>query len=955
MSETTTTWTADKVRGKFISYFEERGHKFWPSSSTIPFNDPTLLFANAGMNQYKAKFLGTDSKDTDLGKLTRAVNSQKCIRAGGKHNDLDDVGKDVYHHTFFEMLGNWSFGDYWKEEAIDFSWDLLTNVFQLDPNRLYITYFEGDSVVPADEETRSLWMKHVPPERILPFDRKDNFWEMGETGPCGPCTEIHYDRIGGRDASHLVNMDDPDVLEIWNLVFMQYNNEGNGVLKTLPAQHVDTGMGLERILSVLQNKTSNYDTDLFLPIFAAIKEKCGCREYTGKVNEADTDMVDTAYRVVADHIRTLCIAIADGGRPDKDGRGYILRLVLRRAIRFCEEYLGAPEYFFASLVPVVVDVLGDAFPELRKDPEETIAVLKEEERQFRRTLSRGRRYFKRAVAAVGEDGVIDGDTAWRLWDTYGFPIHLTIVMAEERGLKVDMDGFEAAKARAVEISRAGGAAGETNLDLDVNTLDELKKKGVPGTDDAAKYAYTRDENGSYSFSDAEGTVLALLTEEGGLVDRVSVSEDDEELPVGVVLDKTNFYAEQGGQIYDTGRFESTTGAPLELDVFNVQKRGAYCLHVATLAQGELKVGDKLTLKFDHDRRRPCMSNHTATHVLNYALRSVLGEADQKGSLVEPERLRFDFTAKKGMTPEQLKQTEEVVNKIVNANYTVYDKDTPLAQARAINGLRAMFGETYPDPVRVLSVGASIDDMVADPAASYAVDYSVEFCGGTHVKNSGDIGPFTILSEEAVAKGIRRIVAVTGQEALKAHRAADAYERRIRDDLDAKEVTSLDAELGTATIPAVRKEEMRARLKAMSKKHAEARLAERKAKAAHAKTRANELIEEKPEGFVVETLDVGANAKAIGEALKLLKKKLPDVAFMFFGAEEGAVAYTCQVPKAMVDEKGIKASEWIKRVNEVLGGRGGGRDLVAQGTADDSTKLTLAQEAARAYIEERLSA
>ncbi|EDQ92223.1 uncharacterized protein MONBRDRAFT_14194 [Monosiga brevicollis MX1] len=928
-------WNAAKVRQTYIDFFvEKKEHVFWPSSSSVPHDDPTLLFCNAGMNQFKKVFQGTVDPNSDMAKVSRTVNSQKCIRAGGKHNDLDDVGKDTYHHTFFEMLGNWSFGDYFKAEAIQWSFELLTEVYGLSADRLYATYFEGDTEqnIPEDVEAKELWLKLLPADHVLPGNKKDNFWEMGATGPCGPCSELHYDRIGGRNAASLVNQDDPDVLEIWNLVFMQFNREPDASLRLLPARHIDTGMGLERLVSVLQDKRSNYDTDVFQPYFDVIQQVCGCRPYAGKVGKED-DGIDTAYRVLADHIRTLTISISDGGEPDNTGRGYVLRLIIRRAVRFAEDYLKAPEYFFSSLVPTVVEQLGDAFPEIKRDPEHVIEVLKAEEKQFRRTLNRGRRLFQRA-ADKATDGVIDGHVAWQLWGTYGFPVDLTKVMAEERGLTVDEKTFEAAREEAVKVSQMGKKMAIEGIDLDVHDLDKLKADGIAATDDSFKYDYGLVGDNSYEFKDLEAKVVALRTE-SGFVDSLDGSDDS--VNVGVVLDRTNFYAEQGGQTYDTGFFRDANGE-LDFTVMDVQKKGPYCLHIGVLSNGTLKVGDTLTLSFDVERRRPCMSNHTATHVLNFALRKVLGEADQKGSLVEPERLRFDFTAKKGMTIEQIQQTEKLVNEVVNAKKPVDAMDAPLASAREINGLRAMFGETYPDPVRVVSVGAIVKDVLDDPVSEVALANSIEFCGGTHVKNSGDIVQFAILNEEAISKGIRRIVAVTGSEARKAQTEANRLDAEVRDDLTMKEVVALDTEVSQAAIPATRKDAIRSRLKALHKKHSDVLKERRKAMAGNAEKRAKELLEEEAKPVVVEVLEVGANGKAIGEALKVLKVGRPDTAFMFFGVEEGGVAFNCMVPEALV-AKGLKAGDWVSEVNKVLGGRGGGRDLVAQGSADQDGKVS----------------
>ncbi|MEL7473829.1 MAG: alanine--tRNA ligase, partial [Planctomycetota bacterium] len=447
-------WTAARVRQAFLDYFiKTHAHTHTPSSPVVPHDDPTLMFANAGMNQFKPVFLEQVPPGSPLVGVKRAANSQKCIRAGGKHNDLEDVGKDTYHHTFFEMLGNWSFGDYFKAEAINWAWDFLTNVLGLPADRLYATYFEGDASTgqPADDEARELWLKHLPPERVLPGNAKDNFWEMGDTGPCGPCSEIHFDRIGGRNAASLVNQDDPDVLEVWNLVFIQYDRQQDASLRPLPANHVDTGMGLERLVSVLQNKRSNYDTDLFGPLFVAIEQATGARPYQGKLGADDKDDVDMAYRVIADHIRTLTLAITDGATPSNEGRGYVLRRVLRRAVRFGRQKLNAKSGFFSGLVPMVVESLGDAFPELRKDPQRVQAIILDEEESFGRTLDRGIKMFE----DVAKSKQVSGEDAFQLYDTYGFPLDLTQLMAEERGLIVDVAGFEKEMESQRERSRAG--------------------------------------------------------------------------------------------------------------------------------------------------------------------------------------------------------------------------------------------------------------------------------------------------------------------------------------------------------------------------------------------------------------------------------------------------------------------------------------------------------------------
>ncbi len=481
--------SSDQIRQTFIDYFAKRqGHTHWPSSPCVPHDDPTLLFTNAGMNQFKPIFLGQVAPGSPMAGLKRAVNSQKCIRAGGKHNDLEDVGKDTYHHTFFEMLGNWSFGDYFKDEATAWSWELLTSVYGIKPDRLYATYFEGNAALglPPDEETRQFWLRYLPSDHVLPGNMKDNFWEMGDTGPCGPCTEIHYDRIGDRNAAHLVNTGDPDVIEIWNNVFIQFNREEGGGLKPLPARHVDTGMGFERLTSVLQNVRSNYDTDIFAPIFLSIERLTGARPYGGRLGAADRDNADTAYRVIADHIRTLTFALTDGAVPSNVGRGYVLRRILRRAVRYGRQMLGAKTGFFAQLVPVVVDRFGNAFPELKKNPQKVIDIIKEEEESFGKTLDRGIKLF--AEVAGRSQNAISGADAFKLYDTYGFPVDLTALMASERGLTVDMDGYEAERKKAEELSRAGGGKeGEKQFTLSGDETARLARLGIEATDDTHKF------------------------------------------------------------------------------------------------------------------------------------------------------------------------------------------------------------------------------------------------------------------------------------------------------------------------------------------------------------------------------------------------------------------------------------------------------------------------------------
>ncbi|CAB3999052.1 alanine--tRNA ligase, cytoplasmic [Paramuricea clavata] len=957
--------TGKDIRAQFLDFFvEKKGHTFVHSSSVIPHEDPTLLFANAGMNQYKSIFLGTVDPNSDFSKLKRAVNSQKCIRAGGKHNDLEDVGKDVYHHTFFEMLGNWSFGDYFKKEAIEWAMELLVDTWKLPKERLYATYFGGYKDLPPDDDAKEIWLSvGLPPERVLPFGMKDNFWEMGDVGPCGPCTEIHFDRIGGRDASALVNMDDPDVLEIWNLVFIQFNRETDGSLKPLPSKHVDTGMGFERTVSVIQDKRSNYDTDVFIPIFDAIREGTGVRPYTGKVGEEDKDKIDMTYRVIADHIRTLTIAISDGGRPDNTGRGYVLRRILRRAVRFVSEKLHAPPGFLASLVSVVVEVLGEAFPEITKNPQQAMNIINEEEEQFLKTLARGRRLFNRTADKHQGDKVIPGDVAWRLYDTYGFPVDLTQLMAEERNLSVDMEAYEESRLKAQEIARGKTSAGEEIITLDIHSINHLQNVlKLPRTEDSFKYKYTSDDDGNYNFDLCSGEVKALL------LNKEFVSEVPGGEKCGIVLDQTCFYAEAGGQIYDQGYMTKTDDEEVEFAVMDVQVHGGYILHVGAL-EGKLKVGDKVKCFIDEPRRRHSMNNHTATHVLNFALRKVLGEADQRGSLVAPDRLRFDFTAKGAMNAKQIKDCEVICKDIVDKKMSVFASESSLAAAKDIQGLRAIFDEVYPDPVRVLTIGAPLNELSGDPQAGYK--YSVEFCGGTHLQNTGHMKAFSLISEEAISKGIRRIVAITGPDAERAINRArlldqhvESLKAKIAEKFNSKtlnpkeairEITALSDEISSAIIPYCEKDDMRNKLKEVKKIADDADRARKAAMTEAALEKTKSLLENKDEKIIIETLDAAANAKILDSCLQHVKKSSAETAAMFFSVDKDQkkIICMCQVPKELIDQ-GLKANEWIGSVSSLLGGKGGGKEMSAQASGPHYEALHEALQLAKEFAKLKVS-
>lgn len=952
-------WSAPKVRETFLEFFKERGHTFVPSSSVVPLSDPTLLFANAGMNQYKSIFLGTVDPASDFASLKRAVNSQKCIRAGGKHNDLDDVGKDSYHHTFFEMLGNWSFGDYFKKEAIEYSWELLTKVYKIDPRRLYVTYFEGADGLDPDTEAQDLWRSvGVPEDHILPGDMKDNFWEMGDQGPCGPCSEIHYDLREPEDgvfrnAASLVNQDDPEVIEVWNNVFIQYNREPDRSLKPLPNKHVDTGMGFERLVSVLQKKKSNYDTDVFTPLFKRIQEITGAREYRGKFGAEDPDGIDTAYRVVADHVRTLSFAIADGAAPNNVGRGYVVRRVLRRGARYARKYFETDiGDFFSKIVPTLVEQMGAMFPEIAKKESDIKEILDEEEKSFAKSLDRGEiifeKYAQKAKLADSKD--LPGTDVWRLYDTYGFPVDLTRLMAEERGLNINDKEVEEAQEKAREASKGDKKAAADLVKLSVHDLGALENmKDVPKTDDSPKFGR---EN-------ITSVIKAIYHDKKFLK---STKEVPEGAQFGVILDRTNFYAEQGGQEYDTGRLLVDDVA--EIQVENVQVYAGYVLHTGFMKYGELDVGHEVICEYDELRRNPIRNNHTGTHILNYALREVLGdEIDQKGSLVAPEKLRFDFSHKAAVTEDQLRKIEEDSNSYIHQNTEVYAKDVPLATAREIRGVRAVFGETYPDPVRVVSVGVPVEDLLQDVKNERWEKVSVEFCGGTHVKQTGEIKELVILEESGIAKGIRRIVAVTGQGAYDVQRLASDFEEKLATLEKMKYSPEKEAlakkmqlELNQLVISALTKFTLRDRFAKIQKSILDEQKAATKAENKRVlDTITNFFSKNEGEKVLVQKVDwSGQVNKAISEAIKSVsapKGQLKDKTVYLFSANEaeGKVVHGCYVAEPL-SSKGAVAAEWAKQVASVVGGKAGGKGATSIGQGTNADKVDAGVEEARKWIE-----
>jgi alanyl-tRNA synthetase len=882
--------SAASVRQDFLRFFEERGHQAVPSAPVFAADDPTLLFTNAGMNQFKDVFLGTGTRG-----YSRAVDTQKCIRVSGKHNDLEEVGRDTYHHTFFEMLGNWSFGDYFKEEAIPWAWQLLTEHWGLPKERLWVTIFEGDASVPADEESADIWgaQPGMDPDRILRFDKKDNFWEMGATGPCGPCTEIHIDRGGpdedpadGADRAIGVNAGNERFIELWNNVFMQFNRLDDGSLQPLPAKHVDTGMGFERILSVLQGKRSNYDTDLFTPLFERIGERTG-RPY------GEDEERDVAFRVAADHVRAVTSALADGALPSNEGRGYVMRRLIRRASRFGRQTLGLEEPFLFDLVPTVAEILGPAFPEISARVDHVQLLIRTEEEAFTRTLGRGLVRFEELASTVGE-GALPGAEAFELYATYGFPKDLVELMARERSIALDEDGWSEAEKAHQQASRSEGKF--TQL-LSARALETIGGARTTST-------YHEDtERG-------ERLETEVLYYEAG---------DENGRGARLVLADSPFYPESGGQVGDTG--EIAAAGHFRLVVEDTQKLGELVVHVGTWEGVPAEAGTPVSARVDVDRRDRTRKNHTATHLFHKALKEVLGEhVNQQGSYVGPDRLRFDFSHPKGVTPQQLEHIETLVNQRVLANRAVTTTEEDLEAAKS-RGVTALFGEKYDARVRVVDVDG----------------WSTELCGGMHVRAAGDIGPFLITSEAAIQAGVRRIEAVTGPGALE-------HAQKQRKLL-------LEASRALKTAP----EELPARIEALQQQIKEAKKKQKagaKADLGAAFDQLKESLSDR-DGVGVTVLDVPeVGGQALGELGDRAKSLGADHALALFTREGDKVPFLV-LSGGKAQQKGLKAGDVAKQVAGILGGGGGGRPDRAQGQGLSADRVDEAVQAVQEAFQNAL--
>jgi alanyl-tRNA synthetase len=866
--------TSNKLRQAFLDFFRDKGHEVVASSPLVPGNDPTLLFTNAGMVQFKDVFLGTDRR-----RYARAVTAQRCVRAGGKHNDLENVGYTARHHTFFEMLGNFSFGDYFKKEAIRYAWEFLTVTLGLPPKRLWVTVYTDD------DEAADVWLKdiRVDPKRFSRLGEKDNFWAMGDTGPCGPCSEIFYDHgpdvAGGPPGSK--DEDGDRYVEIWNLVFMQYDRAANGELTPLPKPSVDTGMGLERIAAVMQGVHSNYQIDLFAKLIEA------AAKLLGVANDGSSSL-----NVIADHIRACAFLVADGVLPGNEGRGYVLRRIIRRAIRHGKK-LGTHELFFYKLVKPLAQQMGDAYPELVRAQAHVEKVLKKEEQRFAETLDAGMEILDGAIATL-KGREIPGDIVFKLYDTYGFPVDLTADIARERGLAVDQAGFE----RAMQAQRDRARA--------------ASKFVAVGTGQMSIFADSPTAFTGYEGTAASSTIVALFMD-GKPVEALSVGQDG-----AMILSSTPFYAESGGQIGDTGFI---TAGDHSFTVADTQKNGRAIVHHGSVQAGEFRIGDKVEALVDAERRQAIRLNHSATHLLHAALREVLGEhVQQKGSLVAPDRLRFDFSHYEPLTNSQLQEIEVLVNDEIRNNTAAETKHMQYDDAVKAGAI-ALFGEKYDDEVRVLRIG----------------DFSMELCGGTHVGRTGDIGVFKITHEGGVAAGVRRIEAVTGKGALEWIEASEQ---------------ALDE---VASMLRSQRGEVAARVAQLLKRSKELEKELVAARQALVSGSAGDRIEEVQEIGGIKVLATridGADAKTLREAVDRYKDKLKSGVVVVGSVDEGVVRLAAGVTRDTIDR--IRAGDLIKPVAEQVGGTGGGRPDFAQAGGSNPDALDAALGSVGAWVAEQLA-
>ncbi|MBI4931582.1 MAG: alanine--tRNA ligase [Bacteroidetes bacterium] len=879
-----------KVREKFLEYFRSKDHEIVPSAPLVIKNDPTLMFTNAGMNQFKDLFLGNAPI-----KHTRVADTQKCLRVSGKHNDLEEVGIDTYHHTMFEMLGNWSFGNYFKKEAIKWAWELLTGVYKISPDRLYVTVFEGsgEENIPFDQEAFDAWKSYLPKDRIINGNKKDNFWEMGDTGPCGPCSEIHVDMRDEKerdkvDGKTLVNKGNPQVIEIWNLVFIEFNRKSDSSLEKLPAQHVDTGMGFERLCMVLQNKKSTYDTDVFQPIIRKLEDLCGLR-YKSDDENKQAKITNIGMRVIADHIRAISFAIADGQLPSNTGAGYVIRRILRRAVRYGYQSLGIKEPFLFRLVPVLANQMGDFFPEINLQKLFVEKVIREEETSFFRTLEQGLKKIDDVCIAIsnsGKEKIVDGKIVFELYDTYGFPVDLTSLIARQYGLSIDEYGFDT----------------------------EMKKQKTRGREDAKVDAgdWIETENQDSRFKNQDFVGYDLLETKSKIIKYRKVKAKGKEL-YQIILDKTPFYAESGGQVGDTGILEFGSE---KIIITDTKKENNLIVHFSETLPKNLSVEFKASV--DKQKRTLIMNNHTATHLLHSALRQVLGKhVEQKGSLVNDEHLRFDFSHFSKVTDEEISKIEALVNEKIRENIKSDIKEMPIEQAKK-SGAMALFGEKYGDTVRVVTFDKT---------------FSIELCGGTHVPATGKIGYFKITSESAVAAGIRRIEAIT------AVKAEEFINRQFGTLNQIKELLKNPKDIAKSI------EQLYEQNTELSKQIEN--LVREKAKFISIEL-IGKVQNKNGINFISEKIELDS-AEAIKTLSFELKNKIENL-FLVLGANvDGKPSLTVMLSDNLVKEKKLHAGNIVKELAKEINGGGGGQSFYATAGGTNTEGLSKALEAAKKYL------
>ncbi|MEW6772813.1 MAG: alanine--tRNA ligase [Bacteroidota bacterium] len=866
-----------EVRQQFLNFFQSKGHQILPSAPMVVKNDPTLMFINSGMAPFKDWFLG----NAEI-KFPRVADTQKCLRVSGKHNDLEDVGLDTYHHTFFEMLGNWSFGDYFKKEAIQWAWELLTEVYKIPKDRLYVTVFEGDEKenIPFDKESFEIWKQYVPENRILKGNKKDNFWEMGDTGPCGPCTEIHCDIRNEDerkkiDGYSLVNTGHPQVIEIWNLVFMQYERKANGSLVPLPKNHVDTGMGFERLCMVLQGKQSTYDTDVFTPMIQKIEELTQKKYDFSKEHLPEQRKINIAIRVIADHIRAIAFAIADGQLPSNTGAGYVIRRILRRAIRYAFQYLHQKEPVIYKIVPTLVHQMGEAFPELKHQQTLIESIIQEEEQNFLRTLENGLRKLDNIINELQskKENIISGKIAFELYDTYGFPFDLTQLIARENNLSVDEKEFQ----KYLEEQRERARSATSIETQDWIILSDKENKFV-----------------GYDHLETETQVIKYR----------SIKQKNKQL-YQIVLEETPFYPEGGGQIGDTGVL---IFGEEKIRVIDTKKETGNIIHfVEKLPQN---IESKVIARVDNEKRLSAARNHSATHLLQAALRTIIGKhIEQKGSLVHPDYLRFDFSHFSKLTDEQIAEVEKLVNKKILENIEVEIKYMPIEDAKKI-GAMALFGEKYDDIVRVVI---------------FDKEYSIELCGGTHIRRTGDIGLFKIISEEAVSAGIRRIEAITGIAALEYVQKLHSQIKNINDalkinkDTDKRILQLLDEN-----------KELKKQLADAIKQQAQALKQQLK----------NKIIQHQNKNILIEHIDL-ESADEVKNILFELNNEYPNFIGLLAHSQKEKVYLSLIISQDVVKQEGWNASKIIREISKYIKGGGGGQPHFAQAGGSDKSAVSQA--------------